>query len=396
MRDRRLAANSEAHVHVIHLFGRSVAVGELYSSNRATLKQRNKTMTYNPRTYTVQPKLKTSGHLRKDVRSNQVALLATEEENGDWSMPNLKAKRVGGLAVGVVSAAMSVAVRATPVHYSESVSGDLGPIPSTGFLFDVGTNTITGTTHFGVNTPGHPHFDGDFDSFAFRVPTGDQVADISVGFSTISDNADKANVELRFCAGVGDCGSDLLGTQTVNLLGASPVQTNFGVTLPFAAGSYSVISSGLGIAPVDATRAQESWSADYAWNVDVVSVPEPGILSMFGVSLIGLAVAIRRRGSQWRVASPKTARSEKVSRDFSSTSSLTPSSPSRPLRESQGGSSSHPLGFLSLSTGPSPLGEHLPIVVDIKLFVWKRFGERRYPVTLRHQIASGAGVNRVL
>ncbi len=213
-------------------------------------------------------------------------------------MPTRKNGCFGILSVAVASATLSGAALAAPIHYTESVMGDLPAIPSSGFLFDVGSNTIAGTTHLGVNVPGHGHFDSDFDSFAFNVPTGEQLTDISVSFSTVSDNAAKANSELRFCSGVDDCGAglvDLLGSDTLDFLGSSPFSTHFGVPLPIAAGSYSLLTSGLGIAPIDSSDGQEAWSANYTWKFDVVAVPEPGILWLFGASLILLAGASLQR-----------------------------------------------------------------------------------------------------
>src|SRR6266540_3135171 len=65
---------------------------------------------------------------------------------------------------------------ATPLSYSEAVSGDLIEVLTapTVFTLDVGVNTVSGT--FGFNP------EADFDSFAFSVPVGMVVTNISYAF----------------------------------------------------------------------------------------------------------------------------------------------------------------------------------------------------------------------
>ena len=51
---------------------------------------------------------------------------------------------------------------AVPINYTETRSGDLS-FTAPAFVLDAGNNTISGTTHVSVNSPGLPRFDTDFD-----------------------------------------------------------------------------------------------------------------------------------------------------------------------------------------------------------------------------------------
>lgn len=175
--------------------------------------------------------------------------------------------------------------------YSESVSGDLSDLPTTAFGFDVGANTVSGTTHFAVDTSGGPHFDGDFDNFAFTIPTATTLSSISLAFITTTSNVSKADIELELCPGISDGLSGFLGTQTADLLDASPLDIDFGGAIPIGPGVYTLRMHALGIAPIS-TSLPESWSADYTWTLNVI--PEPGSVALIGLSLISLGITRRR------------------------------------------------------------------------------------------------------
>ena len=200
--------------------------------------------------------------------------------------------------VGIIVAAllMSTRVLAVPLSYSEALSGDL-TFQSPAFMLDVGRNTIAGTTHFEVNSPGRPRFDTDFDSFAFTVPTGLQLAGISLSFATTVFNVSRANLELRLCQGMSECSLDpieLLGLDEVDLLDGSPRLVDFGSSFPLLAGTYSLVTSGIGIGVADVSIPQAAWSADYAWTLVVHSIREPGALWLLVLGLAAL-MAVRRR-----------------------------------------------------------------------------------------------------
>jgi len=198
-------------------------------------------------------------------------------------------------AVGVFGALSLSAAHAAPFDYSESVAGDLTGSPSSAFLFDLGQNTVSGTTHLAVNF-GEPHFDSDFDSFAFSLATGSKLVAVSLVSTTTAVNVSKAESELRLCSGIDSCNlaPTLLGEETVSFLAASPLVVDFGGSIPLGAGTYSMFTGGLGIAPVSAALP-ESWSTDYTWKFTVASVPEPSTLALLCFGIAALAVVLRCR-----------------------------------------------------------------------------------------------------
>ena len=124
----------------------------------------------------------------------------------------------------VLTTAFVSPAAATPISYSESVSGDLvAALPApTAFTLDVGVNTVSGTSHYAG--------DIDPDSFAFTVPVGMVVTNVSFAFvRTIGGAAGHTGFTL-------DNGNTIfvppvLGQQSVNLFGASPV-VMFALALP--------------------------------------------------------------------------------------------------------------------------------------------------------------------
>lgn len=199
--------------------------------------------------------------------------------------------------VGVFIASLFVVARALamPISYSEEVSGDL-IFPAPAFALDAGSNRISGTTHFSVNSPGRPRFDTDFDSFAFILPTGLQLVGISLSFATTAFNVAGADLELRLCRDVIACGLDpleLLGIDAVDLLGASPRAVEFGRSFPVAAGVYSLFTSGIGLGVADVNIPQASWFSDYSWTLMVERVAEPSVLGLLVLGLVAL-VSLRR------------------------------------------------------------------------------------------------------
>jgi len=209
----------------------------------------------------------------------------------------MKVALVSAIALSTIALVTALAVQATPFSYSEPVFGDLPGIPPSAFALDVGSNTIEGTTHFAPNFVDH-HFDADVDSFAFVVSGGISLSSISLAFATTTDNASQAITNLELCTGISFCAIDspLLGPpQTVDLLGSSPVNVDFGGVLPLASGTYTLFTHGLGIAPIDTTKP-ESLSVNYTWTLNVV--PEPGSLSLLVAGVLALGFAVRSRRSR--------------------------------------------------------------------------------------------------
>jgi PEP-CTERM motif len=165
---------------------------------------------------------------------------------------------------------------ATPISYSESVSGDLvAALPApTVLTLDVGVNTVSGTTHL------LPDVDGD--SFAFSVPVGMVVTNVSFAFvRTRGGTAGQIGFVL-------DNGNTIfvppvLAQQLVDLFGASPV-VMFASGLPLSAGTYGITTSSV-------SEAGGGWTADYTWSLTVAptatSVPEPASVALLGSVLLG-------------------------------------------------------------------------------------------------------------
>jgi hypothetical protein len=143
---------------------------------------------------------------------------------------------------------------------------------------------------------------GDFDSFAFDLPTGTELAGISLAFVVNANNVSIAEADFLLCTGLitdpvsGQplCVQHLLGTQQVSFLGLSPMVADFGGVPPIGAGIYTVLANGLGIAPFDNTLA-ESWSADYTWTFLVRRVPEPSSYALVSLALGWLYFVYARR-----------------------------------------------------------------------------------------------------
>jgi len=211
--------------------------------------------------------------------------------------------RVSLPATFVVMLLMTVWVSpagATPISYSESDSGDLGqvlPAPTV-FALDVGVNTVAGTIHFTIDESHHGDFDDDV--FAFSVPVGLEVTNISYAFVTGPIIGSPTLGEISLLLGDGNAyppTPPLAGSgQTIELLNDSSPVVMFSSEVPLSAGTYSTFFlylAVLGDLPV-------GWTANYTWSLMVAptatSVPEPASLVLLGSGLIGAGARRWRTG----------------------------------------------------------------------------------------------------
>jgi hypothetical protein len=191
-----------------------------------------------------------------------------------------------GLAIGILILGYQGFVR--PAHaasFSYSEGTDLPALlPATSvFGFDIGTNTVGGSTSFNPDSTG-----ADFDSFAFSIPPGTTLAQVSFAF-TIQTSAGVNKAETSFALDNDNAfpSGAIVATSTIDLLGSSPFAFAAGA-LPLGPGTYGLNQLNVGLVGGSLPR---SWIANYTWSLTVVaaSAPEPGSLFLLASGLAAMA-----------------------------------------------------------------------------------------------------------
>jgi len=185
---------------------------------------------------------------------------------------------------------------ASPIVFSETVSGDLGEgFPAQLFTLDVGVNTISGNTHVLFELPFN--FSVDFDDFAITIPAGLELGGITYAFvPVVTPGTTSATSEYQLGAG-NTSPSPPLASATIDFQGPLLVFP-FASALPLGAGTYAVNQSQMS----GAGEGLVGFSADYTWAFtvrqlaeDPVPVPEPASLFLLASGLLAGARRWRRR-----------------------------------------------------------------------------------------------------
>ena len=213
----------------------------------------------------------------------------------------IRLSAIAFIVVSMVALGTARPVHGAPITYAEAVSGDLGlDFPASLLTFDVGVNTVSGSVF--------NDFSGisDRDAFAFTIPTGAQLTNLSyswnVGSTPVTGAAnvtyirwllDVGNADPNGLSPLGDAILDaplLCGAPTPFCSGyasTNPI-TLFPTILPLGSGTYSVLNVGIG----------GNWSSDYTMRFTVTStspVPEPSTLTLLSVGLVAGVGRLRRR-----------------------------------------------------------------------------------------------------
>ena len=204
-------------------------------------------------------------------------------------------KTMAAAAVVLSAFAVTPAADAAPIHYQESVSGDLAELgPLKTMNFDIGANTVSGSQSFDARNG----IAADFDQFKFVVPAGTKLVGISMAVN-FTDTIGQLTLPLYLDVFVDTLPQITVAAhEQVNLKDPSnPIAGSFQATLPIQAGNYLFFEGQVG-----SLYSGQAAFWDYTWTFDVAAVPEPGSVALVGAALAAMAAARRRRTAAQQAA----------------------------------------------------------------------------------------------
>jgi hypothetical protein len=196
--------------------------------------------------------------------------------------------------VGICLSLFSIASHAATVNYDELIDGDLDGSQS--LLFDAGVNTVSG--HI-IELRGTATV-SETDQFDFNIPAGMELVAVSVAFGNLITTP--YTVLLDWRNQIWDSAT-LIAQQDIVLYDAfppsdaevSPVDL-FVSELPLVSGAYSFDSFASSVGGYNNTQFGGEW--DYTLAFEVIAVPAPAAVWLFGSGLIGLIGVGRKKKSQ--------------------------------------------------------------------------------------------------